>query len=505
MARNSRLVWGVILVSVFWVATVVPASARELWIVEEDSEEVQVFQSATDSLVGAPIPVGSEPRSIAFSPDGATAYVAEYGDHSVTPIDVATKTPGTAFDLAFAPDAIAVSPDGTRIFVVGRGGLAALDPSTGAILGKPWVLTRPAPPDPADLAVLPSGARAYTPMEQRDGSFAEFDLTSYSGIEAGTRTHFEGGSELLHAAAATPDGTQVLIGGDSNGLVDTATGKLTKVTTFGDGTSDVAINPDGRTAYAVGAREALWRYSLPSGILDASAISPGVFDSAVALNPAGDRLFVGESFPDHQLFFLDQASHARIGSPIALDGIPVRMATTPDQPPDAALEASADGGEPGVSISFDASGSQDPDGTIGRYDWNFGDGAVDLDAGPRVVHAYPKAGSFQATVTLTDDENCSTTLVYTGRSAYCAGGPVARATETIEVGKPEEPAAPGGPGPGAGAAVAAPATVTTPVAPAIPPTKKPAPKAPKCHKGFKKQKVHGKVRCVKAQRKRHRY
>ena len=39
-------------------------------------------------------------------------------------------------------------------------------------------------------------------------------------------------------------------------------------------------------------------------------------------------------------------------------------------------------------------------------------------------------GDFAATVTLTDADNCSTTIVYTGRSAYCNGTGVAKASAT---------------------------------------------------------------------------
>jgi len=52
-------------------------------------------------------------------------------------------------------------------------------------------------------------------------------------------------------------------------------------------------------------------------------------------------------------------------------------------------------------ISFDASGSHDPDGTITSYAWDFGDGTT--RTGVTVSHAYSTAGSFTVTLTVTDN------------------------------------------------------------------------------------------------------
>ena len=60
-------------------------------------------------------------------------------------------------------------------------------------------------------------------------------------------------------------------------------------------------------------------------------------------------------------------------------------------------------GEVGVPIIFDGTGSSDPDGTIVSYDWDFGDGTVELDAGPTPSHAYTAEGTFNVTLTVTDD------------------------------------------------------------------------------------------------------
>ena len=60
-------------------------------------------------------------------------------------------------------------------------------------------------------------------------------------------------------------------------------------------------------------------------------------------------------------------------------------------------------GTVGMPVSFDGSGSLDPDGSIVAYDWDFGDGTVETDAGPTPSHTYAAEGTYNVTLTVTDD------------------------------------------------------------------------------------------------------
>jgi hypothetical protein len=91
---------------------------------------------------------------------------------------------------------------------------------------------------------------------------------------------------------------------------------------------------------------------------------------------------------------------------------------------------------PGVPATFNASASKDPDGTISTYAWRFGNGAPALRSAPKATRVFPTLGTFQVTLTLTDNEGCSIALVYTGQTASCNGSRVATATETVKVAYP---------------------------------------------------------------------
>ena len=54
-----------------------------------------------------------------------------------------------------------------------------------------------------------------------------------------------------------------------------------------------------------------------------------------------------------------------------------------------------------MPLTFDGTGSSDPDGTIVAYDWDFGDGNTGTDATP--THTYIADGTYNVSLTVTDD------------------------------------------------------------------------------------------------------
>ena len=60
-----------------------------------------------------------------------------------------------------------------------------------------------------------------------------------------------------------------------------------------------------------------------------------------------------------------------------------------------------------VPVQFDGSGSNDPDGTIVSYDWDFGDGST--GAGVNTAHTYGTTGTFTVSLTVTDIDGLTDT------------------------------------------------------------------------------------------------
>ena len=55
-----------------------------------------------------------------------------------------------------------------------------------------------------------------------------------------------------------------------------------------------------------------------------------------------------------------------------------------------------------IAMQFDGSGSHDPDGTITKYEWDFGDGTKSTDMSP--AHTYKFTGKYQIKLTVTDND-----------------------------------------------------------------------------------------------------
>jgi len=92
-----------------------------------------------------------------------------------------------------------------------------------------------------------------------------------------------------------------------------------------------------------------------------------------------------------------------VGLGILLTGCPALL----NQPPIANSTGSPLQGEAPLTVDFDASGSSDPDGTITSFDWDFDDG--DTATGQTPSHTFDSEGTFQVTLTVTDNQGSKAT------------------------------------------------------------------------------------------------
>jgi PKD repeat protein len=100
------------------------------------------------------------------------------------------------------------------------------------------------------------------------------------------------------------------------------------------------------------------------------------------------------------------------GAPYSID-ISVDDGIEQNTPPEASFTYSPLSPDTSEAVTFDASGSSDTDGSIQRYEWDFGDGSTATATGETVTHTYSSAGTYTVELTVTDDDGATDTTTGT--------------------------------------------------------------------------------------------
>lgn len=218
---------------------------------------------ATGEVVGEPIPVGSEPVDIKFVPQTSEqwAWVANYGDKTVTPVNLATGEAGqTIFVPEAGPNTVAFTPDGRTCYVANWG----TDDHAGSTV-TPIVVTDggaygrvlasiPVGYNPNWVAITQDGATAYV-ANKGSNSITPIDVSTNT---AGAQIVVPGLPIQIEIA---PDGKLAYIaiaGSSANAVVPldltTTPGTVGPTITLASGAQPhwIAFTPDGTTAYVVG-------------------------------------------------------------------------------------------------------------------------------------------------------------------------------------------------------------------------------------------------------------
>jgi DNA-binding beta-propeller fold protein YncE len=291
------------------------------------------------------------------------------------------------------PAGVAVSPDGALYVLenVGTGGLPAvirIDPASGAqaVVAEGGELC-----NPFGIAVLPGG---------------DLVVADYGTLILSNRP-------IVECPRAT--GSLLRIERSTGGQTVLAEGNLLR-SPFG-----VAVEPGGRILVAnesVNATAAIVAVDPVSGQ-----------QSVVAPNTAGDLLRLPERValaPDGRLLVTDFELADRFGGIVRvapqdaaqatawqgeLFNNPLGLAVVVNRPPTATLTASPGTVAGGQPVTFDASGSADPEGLALHYDWDLdGDGAFERRTlGPALSHAYAESRALNAQVRVSDPHRAAAT------------------------------------------------------------------------------------------------
>jgi YVTN family beta-propeller protein len=410
-------------------ATFARVTAREMFVPNYKDQTISVLSTATNKVVNT-INVGSGgPWLLAVSPNGKTLYDVNYDSNQLIAITLATGARGTPITLPGGtsgnPYQLAVTPNGKTAYVAesGTGTLVPVNLATGTA-GTPISLG--ANSEPYSVAATPNGKTAYVAASKSNQVVPVSIATGKAGKAIAVTS-----PDYL---SLTPNGQTLWVQTSGGHLVpiSTATNKV-GAPIIGLSTADpfgLAISPSGTTAFWTDDHaDTVYPVNLATRKV-AKPISVGGEPEYPILTPNGKTLYTS-NYTGDSLAPISVATGVA-GAAIAVGGGPGQPAIVPNQGPKAAFKAKTTG----LKLTFTAAGSSDPDGKVAKYVWSFGDGKHATTTSPVVTHTYAKAGSYVVTLTVTDNEGCSTSQVFTGQELYCTGSPAAVASHKITATRP---------------------------------------------------------------------
>jgi YVTN family beta-propeller protein len=410
MARfsvSARGVAALVVVATLACAFATSASASPLlYTLNSGTSSVSTIDTATNQYVGTAIPTGAVPQSIAITPNGHKAFVANTGGDDVTVIETAMRTPVATIHLGAHAERIAISPDGSTAYVTVEDSedIFIIDTATNEEVGSFAV-----GPEASALAFTPDGKQAYVGISPEDVQVMEGSRRIGAPLAVGG---------FPRAIAFTPNGeTAYVAAGNKVSVINTALRQVVGEIPIGSEATNLAVTPTGGRLYATSKNgRDVTVVETATGHTVGTPIELSGEPEEIAITPDGNTAYVANGAEITPINLVT----GKPGTPITASAV-YQLVVAPDQSPMPVFTAPTV--TAAVPAIFDGSASTDPDGTIVSYDWTFGDGTA--ASGAAVTHTYTKTGSYEAQLKVLDNEGCGEKQVFTGRTAYCSGSPEA--------------------------------------------------------------------------------
>jgi predicted alpha-1,2-mannosidase len=214
-----------------------------------------------------------------------TAYVSNYSDNTVTPVDTSTNTAGPPIPVGSGPDGMIVT--GGDLFVANNNSnnVTVINTSTNAVIA-----TIPVGSVAADVSATPDGKTVWV-TNFGDGTVQPIDVAT---LTAGTPIAVGSQPERL---AVSPDGTQLWVANQGSGTVsdvDLATDTVTHTITVGSAPFGVAITPDSSQVFITnGGSSSVSVISAASDSVTAT-VPTGAGPQYVQISPDGTTAYVAD-------------------------------------------------------------------------------------------------------------------------------------------------------------------------------------------------------------------
>lgn len=307
------------------------------------SGTVSVIDTASNTVVGSPIPVGTLPYAVAVTPDGSHVYVGNQGfdpdsgsvsadSSSVSVIDTSTNTVTTTIPHTAGisiPGGIVVSPNGASVYVTnfGTGTVSVIAAATNTISA-----TVPVGNGPGGIAITPDGTTVYV-LNQFDGT------VSVIATATNTVTGVIAGLTSPTGVVVAPGGQHVYVVNSgiypayagTVSVVATASNTITNTISVGKDPLYAAITPNGASVYVTNSNSgtvsaiSTATNSVTATIPVAAVNSIEYLPLGIDITGDGTRIYV-VTFADFAVSVINTATGTIIGSPIPVGMRPAQIA-----------------------------------------------------------------------------------------------------------------------------------------------------------------------------------
>jgi YVTN family beta-propeller protein len=266
------------------------------------TSNVYVIDAAINTIIDT-IPVRSTPTGVEVHPSGRTLWVTEYGDNTVSVVNVATKAI-TTIPVGINPTYLAFHPEQPRAYVTNRGDgtVSVIDTETLTVSN-----TIPVGNDSGGIRVVQTGNTKFQVWV-----VSSFD-NRISIIDPATETVFRtlstGNFPYAFGNFIVPDQSPPPIrayianaGTDNVSVIDTSTNTVITTTSVVGYPYGVAVHPLESEVFVVNFGLGTIGYQSVSAINTSSYASTttqvGVNPRSIAINPSGTRVYVPNGYAD---------------------------------------------------------------------------------------------------------------------------------------------------------------------------------------------------------------
>lgn len=279
---------------------------------------------------------GQSPISIAFSPNGKTAYVLEeyLATVWVVAVDMTTHEVISSVRVNHRPFAIALSPDGNTGYLADAGEVTAVSLPQVSVLTRVFVEGNQC----TDVKVSPDGSTVYAacvnmPSQTPGKNFFNVIDARANKLIAAFQTSGNGSNSRL---VVSHDGTRAYMtvaGPSLNGyvVVDLATNRLLNTVSLPSESFGLALDPSGAVLYSSGLGVVYAVNPATGRVLQSINVSSGhagLIAIGLAVTPDGKRLYVANQ-DDATVAVIDLACGCVIKN-IPVGAGPMPVAISPD-------------------------------------------------------------------------------------------------------------------------------------------------------------------------------